>query len=75
MREGSLVRIRPRHDLLGLCDRLQLLTGCMCLVVSDIGIRRALTLVVGRAAMSGIGTPFDCRCVVRIRQSYSLLEL
>ena len=47
----------------------------MCLVVSDIGIRRVLTLVVGRAAMFGIGTPFDCRCVVRIRQSCSLLEL
>jgi hypothetical protein len=71
MREGSLVRIRPRHDLLGLCDRLQLLSGCMCLVVSDIGIRRVLTLVVGRAAMFGIGTPFDCRCVLRVRRSCS----
>lgn len=73
MREGSLVRIRPRHDLLGLCDRLQLLTGCMCLVVSDIGIRRVLTLVVVCAAMFGIGTPFDCRCVRRVRRSCSWL--
>jgi len=67
MREGSLVRIRPRHDLLGLCDRLQLLSGCMCLGESDIRIRRVPTLVAGRAAMFGIGTPFDCRCVRRIR--------